>query len=65
MDGLFNYKQSQVYVAQGKFRLSIWKEECDNHIAGHRGERKDRHRMVSRRYHWRRIKVDIADFVKA
>ena len=65
MDGLFKCKQSWVYVPQGKLRLSVWKEECDSPIAGHRGERKNRHRMVSRRYHWRCIKEDIAHFVKA
>ena len=65
VDGLFKCKQSRVYVPQGKLRLSVLKEEYDNPIASHIGERKNRHKMVSRRYHWRCIKEDIILFVKA
>ena len=32
VDGLFKYKQSWVYVPQGKLRLSVLKEECDSSI---------------------------------
>ena len=63
--GQFKFKQSQVYVSQGKLRLLILKEEYDSPIAGHRGERKNHHRMVSRTYHWWCIKDNIAHFVKA
>ena len=65
VDGLFKYKQSQVYVLQGKLRLSFFKEEYDSPIADHKGERTHHHRMVSRRYHWRCIKEDIVHFVNA
>ena len=64
VDRLFKCKQSWVYVPQGMLRLSVWKEECESPIAGHRRERKNRHRMVSWRYHWRCIKKNIAHFVK-
>src|ERR1700737_3732947 len=65
VDGLFKYKQSWVYVPQGKWRLSVFKEEYNSPNFSHRGERKNRHRMVSRRDNWRCIKEDITHFVKA
>ena len=51
VDGLFNSKQSWVYVPQGKLRLSVLKEKYDSHIGGHRRERKNHHSMMSKRYH--------------
>jgi hypothetical protein len=37
VDGLFKYKQSWVYVLQGKLRLLAFKEKYHSPIAGHRG----------------------------
>jgi hypothetical protein len=39
VDGLLKYKQSRMYVPQGKFRLLVLEEEYDNPIAGHRREK--------------------------
>ncbi len=38
VDGLFKYKQSRVYMPQGKLRLLVFKEEYDSLIGGHREE---------------------------
>ena len=40
VDGLFKYKQSWVYVPQGKFRLSVLTVEYDSHIAAHKRKKK-------------------------
>ena len=58
MNGLLKYKQSRVYVPQGKFRLLVLKKEHDSPIAGHR-EEKATIAMVSRRYFWLGMKKDI------
>ena len=63
VDGLLKYKQSQVYVPQGKLRLLVLKEEHDSPIAGHRGE-KTTVAAVSKRYYWPCMKEEIAFFVK-
>jgi hypothetical protein len=63
VDGLLKYKQSRVYVPQGKLKLLIVEEEHDNPIAGHRGE-KTIIAAVSRRYYWPCMKEEIAHFVK-
>ena len=39
VDGLLKYKQSRVYVPQGKLGLLVLKEEYDSPIAGHRREK--------------------------
>ena len=65
VDGLFKYKQSRVYMPQGKLRLLVFKEEYDSLIGGHRGEKKNHHKMVSRSYHWPCMKEDITHFVNA
>ena len=63
VDGLLKYKQSRVYVPEGKLRLLVLKEEHDSPIAGHRGE-KATIATVSRRYYWPGMKDEIAHFVK-
>jgi hypothetical protein len=63
VNGLLKYKQSRVYVPQGKLRLLVLKEEHDSPIAGHRGE-KATIATVSRRYYWPGMKEDITHFVK-
>ena len=63
VDGLLKYKQSRVYVPQGKLRLLVLKEEHDSPIAGHRGE-KTTIAAVSKRYYWPCMKEEIAHFVK-
>ena len=63
VDGLLKYKQSWVYVPQGKLRLLVLKEEHDSSIAGYRGE-KTTITAVSKRYYWPCIKEEIAHFVK-
>ena len=62
-NGLLKYKQSRVYVPQGKLRLLILKEEHDSPIAGHRGE-KATIAMVSKRFFWPGMKDEIAHYVK-
>ena len=39
VDVLFKYKQSWVYVPQGKLRLLAFKEKYHSAVAGHRGEK--------------------------
>ena len=39
VDGLLKYKQSRVYVPQGKLRLLVLKEEHDSPITGYREEK--------------------------
>ena len=63
MDGLLKYKQSRVYVFQGKLRLLVLKEEHDSPIVGHRGE-KTTVAVVSKRYYWPYMKEEIVHFVK-
>ena len=63
MDGLLKYKQSRVYVPQGKLRLLVLKEEHNSPIAAHRGE-KTTIAAVSKRYYWPCMKEEIAHFVK-
>ena len=63
VDGLLKYKQSQVYVPQGKLRLLVLKEEHNSSIAGHRGE-KTTIAAVSKRYYWPCMKEEISHFVK-
>ena len=65
VDGSFKYKQSVVYMPQGKLRLLAFKEKYHSLIAGLRGEKKIHHRMVSRRYHWPCMKEIVIHFVKA
>ena len=50
VNGLLKYKQSRVYVLQGKLRFLILKKEYDSPIAGHRGE-KTTIAVVSKRYY--------------
>jgi hypothetical protein len=40
VDGLFKYKQTVVYMPQGKLRLLAFKEKYHSLIAGLRGEKK-------------------------
>ena len=42
MDGLLKYKQSRVYVPQGKLRLWVFIEKYDSPIGGHRENEKSR-----------------------
>ena len=63
VDGLLKYKQSWVYVPQGKLGLLVLKEEHDNPIVGHRGE-KTTIAVVSKRYYWPPMKEELAHFVK-
>ena len=63
LDGLLKYKQSRLYVPQGKLRLLVLKEEHDSPIAGHRGE-KTTIAAVSKRYYWPGMKDEVAHFVK-
>jgi hypothetical protein len=37
VDELLKYQQSRVYVSQGRLRMWVVKEACDNPIAGHIG----------------------------
>ena len=39
VDGLLKYKQSRVYVLQGKLRLLVLKEKYDSFIVSHIGEK--------------------------
>jgi hypothetical protein len=64
VDGLFKYKQSGVYVPQGKLRLLAFKENIIVSLPAIE-ERKIHHRMVSRRYHWPCMKEIVIHFVKA
>ena len=62
-NGLLKYKQSRMYVSQGKFRLLVLNEEYDSPIAGYRGE-KGTIAIVSKRYYWSGMKDEIIHFVK-
>ena len=50
VDGLLKYKQSRVYVPQGKLKLLVLKEVHDSPIVGHRGE-KTTIAVVSKQYY--------------
>lgn len=60
---LLKYKQSRVYVLQGKLRLLVLREEHDNLIANYRGE-KTTIASISKRYYWSGMKDKIIHFVK-
>ena len=64
IDGLLKYKQSRMYVPQGKLRLLVSKEEHDSPIASHRGE-KTTIAAMSKRYYWPCMKEEIAHLVKS
>jgi hypothetical protein len=55
VDGLSKYKQSWVYVPQGKLRLLAFKENIIVPLLAIK-KRKVHHRMVSRRCHWSYLK---------
>ena len=61
--GMIKFKRERVYVPKGKLRLSVLKEEHDNPLAGHRGE-KSTICSVSKRFYWPGMKEDIAHYVK-
>ena len=63
VDGLLKYKQSQMYVPQGRLRLLVLKKKHDSPIAGHRGE-KTTIAAVSKKNYWPCMKEEIAHFVK-
>jgi hypothetical protein len=63
VDGLLKYKQSWMYMPQGKSRLLVLKEEHDSPTVSHRGE-KTTIAAMSRRYYWSCVREEIAHFVK-
>jgi hypothetical protein len=63
VDRLLRFKQSWMYIPQGKLRLLVLKEEHDSPIAGHRGE-KTTIAAISRRYYWPGMKEEITHFIK-
>ena len=61
VDILLKFKQSWMYVPQGRLSLLFFKEKYDCPGVGHR-RRKNHHRVVSTRYHWPRIEENVTYF---
>ncbi len=61
-EGLFKWKQSQIYVLVKKLCTKIMQKEHDVPIVGRHGERTSRV-YVGKRFYWPKMKQDVQHFI--
>ncbi|KAL3692137.1 hypothetical protein R1sor_005788 [Riccia sorocarpa] len=62
-EGLLRFKQSRIYVGQGKLRAMLLKEAHDVPLAGHKGA-KGTLVKLAKQYFWPGMREDVDHFVK-
>jgi hypothetical protein len=58
LDGLLRWKQSRIYVPEGKLSTKVMQEVHDMPMAGHHGEKTTRE-LLEKTFYWPEMKEDV------
>jgi hypothetical protein len=62
VNGLIYYKQSRLYLPEGKLRREMMREYHDSPLAGHRNDKVTTSEL-SKKYYWPNMKDDVHNYV--
>ncbi len=63
LDGLLRWKQSCVYVLEGKLRTKVMQEMHDAPMVGH-GSEKTTREMLGKTLYWPEMKEDVEHYIR-